>query len=183
MFLTGSKIIEAVHLQHIVINPFIEDRVGANSYDLTLSNKLFSYDMKNGFLDSKSVNDGELFSIFDSGFLLKPNILYLGSTCESAFSNKYIPIIEGRSSFARLGLSVHLTAGVGDIGWGFEEGEKTFPTWTLELSVIHPLIIYPGQRICQVMFAYPYGDISRLYKGKYNNQVVAEPSMSYMDMD
>lgn len=70
-------------------------------------------------------------------------------------------MIEGRSSIGRMGISIHTTAGFGDIGF---EGY-----WTLEISVIKPVIIYPFIEICQIYYCEVSGDIEKVYKGKYSN--------------
>jgi len=57
------------------------------------------------------------------GYVLEPNVLYLGHTNEVTHTNVYAPFIEGRSSIGRMGISVHITAGFGDIGFN--------GTWTL----------------------------------------------------
>ena len=55
-----------------------------------------------------------------------------------------VPMIEGRSSIGRLGIYIHVTAGFGDIGFsGY---------WTLEISVVQPVIIYPFVRIAQIYY-------------------------------
>jgi dCTP deaminase len=54
-------------------------------------------------------------------------------TNESAISHRYIPMFEGRSSIGRLGINTHITAGFGDVGWGFEKVK------TMKSSAITPL--------------------------------------------
>lgn len=70
-------------------------------------------------------------------------------------------MIEGRSSWARLGVSIHTSAGFGDIGFtGF---------WTLEITVVHEIKIYPFQEIAQLYYIQSTGPIDKMYDGKYQN--------------
>ena len=94
--------------------------------------------------------------------ILEPGVLYIGATKEIISSDKYISAIDGRSSIGRLGINIHATAGFGDIGF---EG-----TYTLEISVIQPILLLPNILIGQVYFTKPYGDIDFLYRGRYYGQ-------------
>lgn len=101
------------------------------------------------------------------GLVLYPDVLYLGSTEEYTETYDLVPCIEGRSSAARLGLSVHLTAGFGDCQF---KGH-----WTLELTVHHPLRVYAGVQICQIAYTEACGEITA-YHGKYQGQRGPRPS-------
>lgn len=183
MILTAQKIRDEVANGKLHISPFNDKHLGPNSYDLTLGNKLKVYSLTGGFwdwvehkeivLDSKKDNLTEEFTIPETGHLLMPNILYLGITNEEAGSDHYVPMVEGRSSTGRLGISIHATAGVGDLGFKSR--------WTLEISVIHPVIVYPNQRIGQVIFYEPSGEVKDLYKGKYSDQKVPVASQMWKD--
>ncbi len=78
------------------------------------------------------------------GLLLQPGRVYLARTVERTFTDKYVPMLEGRSSVGRLGISVHVTAGFGDIGFNGH--------WTLEITVEQPTVIYPDVEICQIYY-------------------------------
>lgn len=150
--LTGTAIEVARNKGSIIIDPWDPTCLGPNSYDLHLSPHLFEY-YGTGYADTywsdtafdmKQEAEGRHFNIGSDGYVLRPRHLYLGSTMERAGSTRYVPCIEGRSSVARLGLFIHITAGFGDIGWTGH--------WTLELVATHPIRIYPGVRICQIYF-------------------------------
>ena len=64
----------------------------------------------------------------------------------------------GRSSVGRLGLFLQITADLGQLG--------AKHSWTLELKVVQPLIVYPMMKIGQVSFWVPEGEFSD-YDGKY----------------
>jgi len=185
MFLTRSAIKEALEKEELHISPFIEKNLSPNSYDVCLSNKLLTYDYsEKGYLDLKADNPVREITIPEEGFILQPNTLYIGSSVETATSHRYIPMFEGRSSIGRLGINTHITAGFGDLGWGYkmENGkpECLYPTWTLEICVVHPVKVYPFIRIGQVYFVEPKGDIE-LYSGKYSAQKSPQPSRAWMD--
>ena len=98
----------------------------------------------------------------DGGLVLTPGILYLARTAEYTETFNCVPCIEGRSSVGRLGIDVHATAGFGDVGF--------CGTWTLEISVIHPVRVYPYMEICQIVYTTISADHDN-YKGKYLGQV------------
>ena len=169
--LTGAEIIRQHNEGIIQISDFDESRVNPNSYNLRLSNELLIY--KNDVIDTKKDNETEKIIIPESGYVLQPHVLYLGSTIERTYAGNLIPCISGRSSVARCGIEIHRTAGFGDVGF---DG-----TWTLEITVVHPVRIYPGQELCQIYFEYPDGETSIHYKGKYQNQSGPVASRFYKD--
>jgi len=82
-----------------------------------------------------------------SPFVLQPGQFILGVTLEEIELPDDIGArIEGRSSWGRLGIVVHSTAGYIDPGF---RGRLT-----LEISNIGmlPILLYPGMRLCQIAF-------------------------------
>lgn len=127
-------------------------------------------------MDCKTLNPTKNIVIPPEGFILQPNVLYLGTTEEKVGSDFYVSMYDGRSSMARLGISSHLSAGFGDIGF------KT--NWTLEITVVHPTKIYPRMTIGQVFFHKidpNYNTVKNRYNGKYQNQTDAQESLSHLD--
>lgn len=182
--LTGLEIYKQVKEGRIVIDPFDENRLNPNSYNVQLAPTLKVYNPNsrrwhNGqmekcvILDAKKENETYTVDIPETGVCLQPGTLYLGRTVERTQTNHYVPIIDGRSSNGRLGIVIHATAGFGDIGF---DG-----TWTLEIFVIHPTIIYPYMEIGQVSFEEPIGDTSYQYKGRYLGQTDVTASRSFED--
>lgn len=189
--LTASKILKEIKAGNIGIDPFNIDQLNPNSYNVRLNNKLLIYSHSNQTyktstndikwitkqcpLDPKNSKTLETESLIinEDGYILEPGILYLGSTKETISSDKYISAIDGRSSIGRLGISIHSTAGFGDIGFS--------GTYTLEISVMQPVIIYPDMLIGQVYFTEPNGDIDFLYNGRYQNQSGAVESRINID--
>lgn len=180
--LSGLSIKNCVNNGTIIINPFNLNQLGPNSYDLKLGDEIRSYVLNEyvcehtstHYLDSSKKNISNIIDLPSDGIILFPNKLYLAATMEIAGSSHYVPCIEGRSSLARLGLQVHMTAGFGDIGF--------IGRWTLEMTVVHPVKIYPNMRICQIYFEEISGDYM-LYNGKYTNSRSVIDSMSYKDVE
>ncbi len=174
--------------------------LGVNSIDVTLGKTLKTYfpleiitlpsgdkivkKMKSDitFIDMKKENKIFELTIPDEGIILTPGILYLGHTNEALGSSYHVPMYEGRSSMARLGIQSHISAGFGDIGFDAQ--------WTLEILVSQPTKIYHSIRIGQVYFskidfkqAKLARDTNNLYQGKYKNQVGVQESKSYLDKE
>ena len=171
--LTGSEILKQIKKGNINIDPFDIDCLNPNSYNVHLYNKLKVYD-KNVVLDLKTQNHYfKEITIPPEGLVLLPNTLYIGATKEVISSDKFISSIDGRSSIGRLGMQIHLTAGFGDIGF--------HGTYTLEITVVQPVRVYPDFQIAQVHFEKPDGKVDLLYRGTY--QVQKEPTTSRSSID
>lgn len=188
MILTGPLIETLIKAGDITVDPYDAKLVGPNSVDLRLHEDLRIYekipDHQRGMpginpqcpsgaqpLDMKNDFPTRKFKIPEEGYVLQPGILYLGRTVERVGSNKFVPMVEGRSSCGRLGLQVHMTAGFCDTGF--------LGTITLEMTVVLPLRIYSNVSICQVFFLRPEGAI-RLYEGRYQGHT--EPTASRMHL-
>ena len=170
---TGEKILEEIKKGNIVIKPFDKKRINPNSYNLRLGDELYVYDELT--IDSKKKNSAKRLVIPKTGLLLQPNVLYIGRTKEYTESHDCIPMLNGRSSIGRLGISVHITAGFGDVGF---KG-----TWTLELFCVKPVVIYPDMEICQICYFPAVGSTGISYNGKYQGQIDAVPSRMYDDFN
>lgn len=175
MILSDTKILKEIDKGSIVIKPFDIKNINPTGYDLHLDSKIeilhlrkssnqnskyFTYP-NDFYIDCKKEVDTECVEIAEEGFLLRPNELYLARTVEFTETNKYVPFIEGKSGLARLGLSVHSTAGKGEIGYT--------NYFTLELTCVYPTIIYPNMPIAQIYYQKIKGKVSNTYKNKKNN--------------
>ncbi len=129
-----------------------------------------------GLLDAAEENEVLEYSMKDGEpFMLKPGIGYLMHTEEQIWSDTYEPILDGKSSIGRLFVKVHETAGFGDPHF---DGQ-----YTLEVTAVHPVLIWPGMRICQIRFetivgeVTPYGQHKSNYTGVFARGPV--PSRSW----
>jgi dCTP deaminase len=170
MILTGDTITEEVRAGRIEISPFDELNITTNSYDLALGNKVLRY--TSAILDPKVKPEYELIEIPFNGLIMRPGDFLLGCTEEKIGSDHYVPLIHARSGTARMGLFVHITADLIDIG---SHGNST-----LQLYATLPVKLYAGMRIAQVSFWVPKGEIV-LYKGKYQGSEGPQPSKTWED--
>jgi dCTP deaminase len=171
MILSGHEIRRQLG-RNIVIDPFDEERLNPNSYNLSLHDELLVYEEV--VLDMRKSNRVERITIPSDGLVLTPNQLYLGRTIERTETHNLVPMIEGRSSIGRLGLFVHVTAGFGDVGFsGY---------WTLEMFAVQPVKIYPGVPICQIFFHEVVGEITEYTSTKYQHNRDIQPSMLFREL-
>ena len=158
MIFSDKKILASIETKEIVIEPFDIKALGTNSYDVHLSKHFALYEAEE--LDAKKHNTIRELVIPEEGFVLQPGVLYLGSTLEYTETHNAVPFLEGKSSTGRLGIDIHATAGKGDVGFCNH--------WTLEISCIMPVRIYPNMPIGQLIYFSVEGDIENLYNKKAN---------------
>jgi len=172
MILSGKEIKN--HLgKSLFIEPFDESQLNPNSYNLRLHDELMIY--KETVLDMKKLHDVETIAIPKDGYVMRPGELYLARTFEYTRTDRFVPMLEGRSSIGRLGLFIHITAGFGDVGFnGF---------WTLEMSCLKPVRIYAGVEICQIFYHTILGDYEQYGSQKYQNNQGIQPSLLYKDFE
>ena len=128
------------------------------------------------YTESSTVPEGEAFIIHPTEFALATTQEYV------KVPDDLVARVEGRSSMGRLGVTMHVTAGYVDPGF---EGRIT-----LEISNIGamPVALYPGQRVCQLVFEtmttpaeLPYGHPKR--NSKYMKQLKPESSRVKLDYE
>ena len=171
MILTGKEIRKRLG-DDILIHPYTDDQLNPNSYNLRISNELLIY--KADVLDTKVNNETEIIKIPDEGLILEPGQLYLARTLEYTETRNLVPMIIGRSSIGRLGITVHLTSGFGDIGFcGY---------WTLQLTCIKKVRIYPNMKICQIFYHEILGEHDDYSSTKYQMSNRIMPSHIYEEM-
>ena len=199
MILTSEAIKENIKRKNIIIDPYNEENLNPNSYDVRLDKTLQVYEMivqnlygekimnsveicfDKGFMgncwchfiDAKKENPTAIITIPEDGYVLVPGVLYLGSTVEYTETHGLVPTIEGKSSIGRLGVDVHKTAGFGDLSFCGQ--------WTLEITVVQPVKIYPYMKIAQLIYSEVSGNITKLYNGKYQMQKGVVASKAYQD--
>lgn len=178
MILSDKQICSAIKSGDIVIDPFDDASLGTNSYDVHLGDVLATYQLlahKPRQLDAKKENRVYTYPITgNDGFLLYPNVVYLGVTKEYTETKKYVPFLDGKSSIGRLGIFIHCTAGRGDVGFCNH--------WTLEIVVVQPVRVYAGMPIGQLIY-FETGDVEIPYNRKPSakyNQRCEDPQPSYM---
>jgi dCTP deaminase len=171
VILTGPQIQAEVEQKNITIDPFCPKQLNPNSYNFRLGRTLMKY--KHHELDAYKPNETISWEMEDDGYVLQPNELVLGHIEEHIGSDMYVPIIKGRSSIGRLGIFIVITADLVDQG--------AFGQWTMMLSVVQPVRVYPGMLIGQMTFWVPYGE-PMLYEGKYQGAKGPGVSLGWRDI-
>lgn len=103
---------------------------------------------------------------------MKRGEFLLGCSNEFVGSDFYVPIVHAKSSIARLGLFIHITSGLFDIGCKCNV--------TFHLYATMPVRLYKNMPIAQITFWKTTGDI-KLYHGKYQNDKGPVASRIYRD--
>ncbi|MGX1186114.1 dCTP deaminase [Pseudomonas sp. F-14 TE3623] len=170
MILTGDEITKRVNNKDITIEPFIPSNVNPNSYNFRLHHTLVVYDEE--IIDPTKKLKTRNIDIPAEGLVLKPHRLYLASTVEVMGSRQYVPTYAARSSIARLGMFINLSAPLGDIGF--------IGRWTIQIYCLHPVRVYAGMNIGQMMFWVVHGEVN-LYDGKYQSANGVIESLLYKD--
>ncbi|MBI4017425.1 MAG: dCTP deaminase [Candidatus Aenigmarchaeota archaeon] len=163
----------------------VKTQLGPSSIDLRLGDHFIIFqNTKTSLLDTKNMNlDGMTSGIHatpEEGIVIHPGQFILGTTMEFLkIPDDMAARIEGRSSYGRLGIAVHSTAGYCDPGW---EGQVTLEIQNLGVV---PVRLYPGERVCQVVFQkmtseadVPYG---KKHDAKYMKQSRATASKLHME--
>ncbi|MEU4216681.1 dCTP deaminase domain-containing protein [Actinoplanes sp. NPDC026623] len=172
MILTGSEIEKERAQGRITIEPFTPEQVNPNSYNFRLGKTLRVY--SGDTLSPRVPNEFIEIEIPDDGYVLEPGKLYLAHTIEVLGSDHYAPTFAARSSVARLGMFINLSASLGDIGY---KGQ-----WTLQLYTLNRVRVYVGLNIGQMMWWKPQGNVD-LYHGKYQGATGPRSSDIYIDYD
>lgn len=175
--LTASTILNEVAQGRIKIDHFDPACLGANSYDIHIGDTYGMYEIHRFAIDPQDQSTFRLntFEFPEEGAIFYPGRLYLVSTKEKVGSDYFEPIMTGRSSSGRLGISIHQEAGFGDIGF--------YGNWTFQITVAYPTIIRAGMRLGQVYFISPCGEVDKLYNGKYKDSEGIQPSKMYKDVE
>lgn len=172
MILTGKEIERRLG-NDIIIEPYVAEQLNPNSYNLRLHNELLIY--KGDVLDPKENNETETLVIPEEGLVLEPGQLYLARTLEYTETQGLVPMILGRSSIGRLGITVHITSGFGDVGFcGY---------WTLQLTCVKKVRIYPNMKICQIFYHNVLGEYDNYSSKKYQGSTKIMSSQLYKELN
>ncbi len=196
--LTGREIARQVKLGKVVIDPYRPEHVNPASYDVTLGETVKVYEnVVSTYRDWKKVTGEMLHPIGgvldmakeqptrelkmdpERGMVLMPGVGYLMHTKERVWTDSYVPVLDGKSSLGRLFVIVHATAGYIDPGF---DGQVTH-----EVTVTHPVRVYPGVRIGQLRFhtlvgsLTSYADHNSAYKGVHAEGPVASRSFKQVE--
>lgn len=148
--LSGNEIVSQMENKNIIVTPNDFIKINPNSVNVSL-NPVVSR-LTDSVIDSCGGNKSEEIIISEDGTILMPGECYIASTNEYTETHGFIPELNGRSSGGRLGMFIHCSGGLGDLGY---KGN-----WRLGLRVIHPLKIYENNQIAQICYYTPTGDVT-----------------------
>jgi dCTP deaminase len=154
MILSRTEIDRRVADGSITISPYSTAQLNPTSYSYRLGLEISELSPAAPPGD----NGGDVVEIGESGMLLKPGRLYLSHTYEVIGSRECVVTLMGRPSIGRLGLFVQLSADLGNIGDAHR--------WTLELTCVQPIVIYPCMLIGELTFWETIGELA-YYSGPY----------------
>ena len=182
MILTDREIKIAIHRGLIRIQPPPEEICfSSTAVDLTLDPTITIFNdhppgvdtsidpCQEGFNSEDAVASlSQTHTMKELGYLLRPNRLTLAWTREFIAlrtETRLAARVEGKSSLARLGLAIHMTAPT--IHSGFEG--------PIRLEIINygivPIRLRAGMRICQLILETTLGTPERGYSGQFYRQV------------
>ena len=181
MILTDREIQIALQHKMLVVDPAPADEAySSTSLDLTLDPVLSLF--KDGIKGVKQVIDPssrdfvfedvlemvtEKREISEAGFEFCPGDLILAWTQEYISLEPHARIaarVEGKSSLARLGVGVHITAPIIHSGFAGRIRLEMFNHGKV------PVLLKSGMRICQLIFEQTVGTPVRGYKGRFSGQ-------------
>jgi len=165
--LTRDDILEEIRSGNIEIEPFNENQIGPASIDLYLGDEIRVFKKFDGVYkvteDSNYETITRLVKIPKS-FIIRSGDVIHGITRERIRLGEHLCAwLEGRSRFARLGLMVHVTAGLIQPGVNNRQ--------VLEITNMGPipLELFPGTKICQLVIQRTTGRAK--YEGRFKDQV------------
>ena len=182
--LVDFEIKAAINNGELIIEPYDETLIQPNSYDVRLHNKFSWHEASDEIIDpfqGKSILQG-LTSVTDDNFIVAPGQFILGATLESiCLPADIVGQLTGKSSLARLGVMVHVTAGFIDAGFSHPPAQITLEIVNVGLR---PVKLYAGMPIAQMVFTrtatceQPYNVKPN---AKYNGQDAAAHSRYYLN--
>ncbi|HEY9676743.1 MAG TPA: dCTP deaminase [Drouetiella sp.] len=171
----------------LILEPYDDKLIQPNSYDVRLADR-FSWHEKGEWADkvidpyiSESILEG-LVHVVDESIVIQPGHFVLGATLERiCLPKNIVGQLTGKSSLARLGIMVHVTAGFIDAGFSHPPAQIT-----LEIVNVgnRPVRLHAGMSIAQMVFtrtaecAIPYNEKPN---AKYNGQPAAAHSRYYLN--
>ncbi|MGB9719564.1 MAG: dCTP deaminase [Candidatus Anstonellales archaeon] len=160
MYLSNVDIKKAIRKGEIKIEPLSEEQIGPASIDLTLDNVWWVPKKKMFPVDLRKVGWEEVMEKKVAGtIVLKPGELCLGITKEKiTLSDNILGKLEGRSRYARVGLSVHVTAAL------VQPGVSNHQVLEIVNNAPFPVIVGEGMRVSQIIFARTKSKTSKPYR-------------------
>ena len=164
-YLSDSKIFAALRSKEIGINPYNEENLGPNSYDLTLFKEYSNIIGESGQITKCLLPT-----------LLKPSQKIIIRSDEIiSVDRNHIGVLSARSNFARLFLLSFSVL--------VDSGYTGFVSASLINTNNFPITIKHGIKFCQILFCRNDGDVNVSYderkKSKNMNQMSGAPGIKF----
>jgi dCTP deaminase len=196
MILSDRENILALHRDHIRITPRPPDSaIGSTAIDLTLHEEISFWSPRQDKADSPFVayparlefnvvrlldEHGTRLILPAEGFILKPGGFVLGWTAERIrlpHTSRLAARVEGRSSLARLGVGIHVTAPTIHAGFGSTD-DPQYPGTPIRLEIWNcgPLhvCLEKGMKVGQLILEEVHGTPEKGYEGVFAAQAPEE---------
>jgi dCTP deaminase len=168
--LSDVDIKEAMKADAIKFTPPISnEQLGAGSVDVTLSDEFWKIKIKkHRTLDLKNVTFEDIFEKINvKQITIQPGELVLAKTLEKIrLAPNICGWIQGRSKFARMGITVHTASSF------IQPGSNNHQILEIVNLSPNPMILHAGMRICQIVFEMTEKETSKPYSkaGTYSKQ-------------
>lgn len=176
MILTDREIEIALDKRQIIVEPTpdLKTALSSTTLDLTLSNVFVEWNAIGGTTVEPGSADYSYKNLLpmqhtltQNTYTLGPKSFVLAWTAEEVFlpeESRIAARVEGKSSLARLGVGIHVTAPT--IHSGF--------SGNIQLEMFnfgpHRILLEAGMRVCQLIFEQTYGTPTKGYSGIFSGQ-------------
>jgi dCTP deaminase len=200
MILSDREIQAALKLGLILIEPELDPSLfSSTSLDLTPHGTLLSWidpgapsdqrkkvrPMDGGFGIRAFLNDPSSTTthpIRPDGFDLEPRMFVLGYTQQRIYlpnSSRLAARVEGKSSLARLGVGIHVTAPTIHAGFGYNPKDPNHLGLPIQLEIFNVgnqvVVLDVGMPICQLILEEVREVPTRGYQGRFSDQQSFSP--------
>lgn len=161
MVFSDVDIRNAIKEKRIRISPLQQDQIGPGNVDLTLSDEWYFFKKKylDTLVDLKKLTHKEVYEKKKlKSVILLPGEMCLGKTLEKiTLAPDIMGKLEGRSRYARMGLSIHITSAV------IQPGSSNRQVLEIVNLAPFPVMLHKGMRISQVIFLEAKSPTSKPY--------------------
>ena len=186
MILPDREIQLALASGHIIIDPLPSPKAySSTSVDLTLDPRIHRWKEYGASGEPPIISPADssfsfdtirhqythIFSIPADGYVLAPGAFILGWTRETVslpIASRVAARVEGKSSLARCGVGIHITAPTIHSGFKGQIQLEMFNHSTLRVKLV------PGMRVCQLIFELCLGTPAKGYEGAFSGQSAAK---------
>ncbi len=182
--LVDHEIRAEIESQKLILDPFDSALIQPNSYDVRLSDRFSWHEKSDEVIDPYKCETvlTSLVHVQGESILLHPGQFLLGATLEKVcLPRDIVGQLTGKSSLARLGVMVHVTAGFIDAGF-------SHPPAHITLEIVNlgnrPVRLHAGMAIGQMVFTRTQECEVAYYEkpnAKYNGQPAAAHSRYYLN--